>query len=122
MGAVRRVVQISRSVVVYVCDECGAEQKKQLNKCDMCERELCGKCTKEYHWCDRYGDEDREGWLPEFNFEVRTCDRCWRLGAPMRKTIQDARNALEGVLVQMRDAWESACETTEGVRGDSASK
>lgn len=67
---VEETTTVKRKIIVYICDECGAEDFCSLETCFICGRDVCSKCC-------RYMPENKKLW---HEYEHCCCNGCWDAG------------------------------------------
>lgn len=83
----------TKTIEVWACDGCGAEQSHVFETCDKCKVEICLKCQTSYEAkVIRWSNDVGQGFvlsssLQENGLRQRLCKPC---GAELEKVFRDA--------------------------------
>lgn len=86
---------LTRKTTVYICDICGDENCIGLQKCFICDREICSHC--------RVYMPDSKMWWHDYNYCC--CSECWSIGEECRRYLDEKENNFREVVASEVDLW-----------------
>jgi hypothetical protein len=101
MGIERKKVQTEQEVTTYSCDYCGKKIGENLLTPIACV--LCGKYS-----CSEHGLFDPQD---NYDYPDRYCKKCWKIGEPYRKQMEDARFEADEKIEKAQQDWERAVKS-----------
>ena len=99
MGIIKKQELIKVESKIYICDICSCEANQKHYICKMCQKVLCLN--------DVVFDHRQMGDYPD-----RYCQKCWDIGEPYRKKIEDLENEFDIKIDELETYWKDQCETS----------
>lgn len=107
MGVKITKVQTEQEFATYSCDYCG----KEIEASSVFLPRPCVLCGK--YSCSEHGLFDPRD---NYDYPDRYCKKCWKIGKPYRKQVEDARFEADEKIEKAQQDWKQAVKNDD-IRG-----